>query len=93
MALAAIYIVLTLVDHVASSAFRAGVHATSTSATGTFHWSGVPYLISPETFIYRAGTSSSVGGAWTPWVYAIMLVGAVTAGWLWRLFPAARRRS
>jgi hypothetical protein len=94
VALAAVDLVMMLLDHVASSAFRAGIHATSASAsaTGTFRWPGVSYLISEETFTYRAGTSTSVGGAWTPWVYLIMLVATVAAGRLWRLFPAARRR-
>ena len=91
VALAAVDLVMTLLDYVASSAFRAGIHATSASPSGTFRWTGVRYLISDETFTYRAGTSTSVGGAWTPWVYLIMLVATVAAGRLWRLFPAARR--
>ncbi len=82
--------VMMLVDHVASTAFRAGVAATTPHATGVFHWPGVSHLVSAATYTYTDGRSTSVGGAWTAWVYVLMLGGAVVAGRLWRLLPQLR---
>ena len=82
---------MLLLDHVALAAFRAGIAATAPHATGTIHWSGVPYLISNAQVTYTNGSASTLGGAWTPWVYVVMLGGAVVAGRLWRLLPQLRR--
>lgn len=84
-------VALLIVGHVGANAFRAGVLATNPSITGTFHWHGIRYLISDSTFSFRAGTSTSDGGAWTPLVYLLLAVGAVLAGRLWRLAPRWRR--
>jgi hypothetical protein len=92
LALLVVDLVMIFVGHVATSAFRAGVIATAPHATGTFHWHGIPYLISDQRFTFVGGKSTSVGGAWTPQVYAVMLAAAVVAGRLWRLLPAFRRR-
>jgi hypothetical protein len=83
---------MLFVDHVAAAAFRSGVAAATPHATGTFHWPGVHYLISPATFTFTDGRATSLGGAWTPWVYVLMLGGAVVAGRLWRLLPQLRDR-
>jgi hypothetical protein len=85
-------LVMMALGNVGAAAFRAGVASTGQHATGTFHWHGVPYLISDQRFVYLDGKSTSDGGAWTPLVYAIMLGGAVVAGRLWRLWPTLRKR-
>ncbi|ONH61339.1 hypothetical protein CcI49_07080 [Frankia sp. CcI49] len=84
-------VVMTLLTHVGRVAFDAGITATDPQATGTFRWAGVPYLISDETFTYLDGAHTSVGGAWTPLVYVLMLGGAFVTGRLWRLTIAWRR--
>lgn len=84
-------LVMILIDHVTSTAFQAGVAAATPHATGVYHWPGVSYLVSDATYTYAEGRSTSVGGAWTPWVYVLMLGGAVVAGRLWRLVPRLRR--
>ncbi|ADP81723.1 hypothetical protein [Pseudofrankia inefficax] len=83
--------VMTLLEHTGRAAFDAGITTTTPRATGTFHWTGVPYLISDETFAYVNGTHTSVGGAWTPLVYVLMFAGAFVTGRMWRLIPARRR--
>jgi hypothetical protein len=90
--IALIDIFMMVLDHAATSAFRAGVTATTPHATGSVRWGGVPYLISDRTFTYLGGKATTLGGAWTAWVYALMLGGAVVAGRLWLLLPALRRR-
>ncbi|CAJ62312.1 MULTISPECIES: hypothetical protein [Frankia] len=82
--------VMMLVDYVARTAFDAGITATP-DATGTFRWAGVPYLTSDATFTYQHGSHTSVGGAWTPLVYVLMLGGAFVAGRMWRLLFARQR--
>jgi hypothetical protein len=91
--IAAIDLAMLLVDHVATTAFRAGVTAANAHPTGTFHWRGIKYLISESTLTYARGTVSAIGGAWTVWVYVVMLGGAVVAGRLWRLMPGLRSRA
>ncbi|MCM3920420.1 hypothetical protein ND748_01795 [Frankia sp. AiPs1] len=84
--------VMTLLDYATRAAFDAGITTTTPHATGTFHWTGVPYLISDGTFTYLDGTHTSDGGAWTPLVYVLMFAGAFTAGRMWRLISAWRRQ-
>jgi hypothetical protein len=84
---------MLLISQVTTAAFTAGVTAAAPHASGTFHWRGVRYLISDQTFTFSGGKSTSLGGAWTPWVYLLMLVSVVLAGRLWRLLPALRRRA
>ncbi|CAO5235196.1 hypothetical protein [Frankia sp. AgKG'84/4] len=85
-------VVMTLLVHVGRSAFHAGITATNPQATGVYRWHGIRYLVSDETFTYTHGAHTSVGGAWTPLVYMIMLGGAVVTGRLWRLNAAWRRQ-
>jgi len=76
----------------AASAFADGVATANPGATGTFSWRGIRYLQDTVTYSFVDGRSSSVGGAWTPLLWAIWLVGTLLAGRLWRLLPAVRRR-
>jgi hypothetical protein len=90
--IAVVDLAMLYLDHVSTAAFRAGVTAATPNASGTFHWTGVRYLISDATFHYSDGNATSDGGAWTPWAFVLMLGGAVIAGRLWRLVPQLRRR-
>jgi len=84
---------MLLIDHVARTAFPAGIVAADPHASGTFHWHGLPWLRSDEVFTVHDGAATSVGGAWTPLVYLLMFVAAVGAGRLWRIRPVLRRRT
>jgi hypothetical protein len=63
-------------------------HATAGSLT----WSGVSYLQSPLTFTVDQGQVTHSGGAWTPIVYVLWLIGTIACGRLWRLLPTPSRR-
>ncbi|MEO5899920.1 MAG: hypothetical protein ABIR68_07265 [Ilumatobacteraceae bacterium] len=76
----------------AASAFADGVATARPNVTGTFDWHGIRYLQDTVTYTFVDGRSTSVGGAWTPLLWAFWLVGAVLAGRLWRLLPVVRRR-
>jgi len=62
------------------------------AAPGSFTWSGVSYLQSPLTFTVEQGRVTQSGGAWTPIVYVIWLIGTIACGRLWRLLPPPSRR-
>jgi hypothetical protein len=62
------------------------------AAPGTFTWSGVSYLQSPLTFTVEQGSVTHTGGAWTPLVYVLWLLGTIAAGRLWRLLPTPSGR-
>lgn len=85
--------VMLLIDHVATGAFRSGVLAADPHTSGTFNWHGLPWLRSDEVFTVRDGATTSLGGAWTPLVYLVMLVATVGAGRLWRILPTLRSRA
>ncbi|WP_250280791.1 MULTISPECIES: hypothetical protein [unclassified Frankia] len=85
-------VLMTLLEHAGRTAFDAGITTIAPHATGTFRWTGVPYLISDETFTYLDGTHTSVGGAWTPLVYVLMFAGAFVTGRMWRLISAWQRQ-
>jgi hypothetical protein len=72
----------------AVNAFSKGVVAGDPSATGTFHWQGVPYLQDSVTYTAVNGEITSVGGALTPLSYLLLFAGAVAIGRLWRMRPA-----
>jgi len=76
-----------------ASAYGDGITAVDPHATGVFTWDGVGFLQSAITYTFVDGTSSTVGGAWTPMTYALWLVGTLLAGRLWRLLPARRGRA
>jgi hypothetical protein len=70
-----------------SSAFGAGILTGQPRATGTFSWNGIPYLLDNVNFTFSNGASNSVGGAWTPLAYAVLISVSILAGRLWRLLP------
>jgi hypothetical protein len=76
----------------AASAFADGVSTANPKATGTFNWGGIRYLQDTVTYTFVDGRSSSVGGAWTPLLWAIWITGTILAGRLWRLLPGAQRQ-
>lgn len=78
--------------HGGTSAFVAGILAVDPDTTGTFHWTGIPYLTAPVTITAVDGAARTVGGAFTPLFYALWLAAFVLGGRLWRLLPAWRRR-
>jgi hypothetical protein len=82
---------MLILSYLVTSIFRAGVIAADGQATGSYHWHGLPYLLSDERFTFANGSSTSDGGAWTPLVYLLFLAATVIAGRLWRLVPALRR--
>lgn len=76
----------------AANAYAQGLTAAHPTASGTFSWSGISYLQSPLTFTVDQGRVNQTGGAWTPLVYVLWLVGTVACGRLWRLLPTRSRR-
>jgi hypothetical protein len=68
-----------------SSAYTQALAAAHPAAVGTYTWSGVSYLQSPLTFTVDQGNVTQSGGAWTPIVYVVWLVGTIACGRLWRL--------
>ncbi len=89
--ISAVPLVFNWLTSEAMFAFRVGIVARDPHTTGTYTWSGLKYVQSIVTYTFADGKASSVGGAWTPLVYAILLLGTVLFGRLWRL-PAAWRR-
>lgn len=76
----------------AASAFRHGVTAADPHATGTFVWSGVSWLQTSSTYMFTDGSSTGVGGAWTPLTYLLWFAVTVGAGRLWRIRRVRARR-
>jgi hypothetical protein len=71
----------------AASAYSTALTAAHPAVSGTFTWHGVSYLQSPLTFTAVQGDVSHDGGAWTPLVWALWLIGTIACGRLWRLLP------
>ena len=74
----------------AETAFARGVLAVDPQASGVHTWSGVTPLQQEATFTFHNGAWQSVGGAFTPLTYVLLLVGAVLVGRLWRALPKRR---
>ena len=74
-----------------ANAYAQGL-TTAHAASGSFTWSGVRYLQSPLTFTLDQGQVTHTGGAWTPLVYVLWLIGVIASGRLWRLLPPPSRR-
>ena len=81
------YFLLSWLLEAGSSAFRAGILTGQPSATGSFSWNGIPYLLDDVAFTFSNGASTSVGGAWHPLAYAGLILVSILAGRLWRLLP------
>lgn len=84
-------LVLTSLFFDAAEGFGAGVLAADPDASGTFRWSGIPFLQTDVIATASAGDVQIVGGAFTPLTYLLLLVGAVLVGRLWRALPRRRR--
>jgi hypothetical protein len=76
----------------AVSAYQQAIAATDTHATGTFTWHGVSFLQDTVIYTFDQGNGSHTGGAWTPLVYVLWLIGTVLCGRLWRLLPWWKHR-
>ncbi|MFI5821232.1 hypothetical protein ACIA8I_19280 [Streptomyces rishiriensis] len=92
--LLAAVVCLTWLHDAAAAGYRAGVLATDSHVTGTFHWSSVAYVFDDMTFTFTDGRSTStLGGAFTPLDYLCLAVGTVLVGRLWRALPRRHRHS
>jgi hypothetical protein len=85
-------LVLTSVLFDAADAFGDGILAGNPDADGTFTWPGIGLLQTEVTYTVSGGEHSFVGGAFTPLTYALLIVGTILVGRLWRAVPAWRRR-
>jgi hypothetical protein len=85
-------LVLTDLLAEAASAFGDGITAADPAASGTYTWHGIRYLQDTVTYTFVNGKGSSVGGAWTPFAWALWLVATVLVGRLWRVVSVWRRR-
>jgi hypothetical protein len=85
-------LILTSFLSEAALAFGDGITASNPTATGTFTWRGISYLQDTVTYTFVNGESSHVGGAWTPFAWALWIVATVCVGRLWRVFSVWRRR-
>ncbi len=86
-------LLMTKLVAVGQTAFGDGIRAVDPHASGTFHWHGFTYLNQETTYTFVDGRYSTLGGAWTPLVYAGFAVAFILGGRLWRLLPAWRRRN
>jgi hypothetical protein len=77
----------------AATAFGDGIRAMSPHATGTYVWPGIAYLQTRVTYTFVDGTSTQVGGAWTPFAWILWGAVAVAAGRLWRVRWTRHRKS
>jgi len=75
----------------AALAFGDGIRAAHPGVTGTFTWAGIRYLQDTVTYTFVDGSSTFVGGAWTPLAWALWIVATVLVGRLWRVVPRWRR--
>ena len=61
-------------------------------AAGTFTWAGIGLLQTTVTYTVSGGEHTFVGGAFTPLTWALLAIGTILVGRLWRFLPAWRRR-
>lgn len=85
--------VLTSVLFDAAKAFGDGILAGNPDAVGTYHWSGVSQLQGEVTYTVADGQVDFVGGAFTPLTWALLAVGFVLVGRVWRVLPSRRDTS
>ena len=82
----AVVLVLTSWFAEAVNAFADGVLAVQPHATGVFTWQGLSYVQSQVTVTFRDGQWTSVGGAFTPFTWLLLVTLMVSSGRLWRLW-------
>ncbi len=75
----------------AARGFGAGILAADPHATGTFTWPGLSFLQQDVTYTLVGGQGSYTGGAPSLGAWAVLVIGTVLCGRLWRI-PAVRRR-
>lgn len=75
----------------AADAFGDGILAGNPNATGTFTWPGIGYLQSAVTYTVSDGAHTLVGGAFTPLTWALLAIGTIAVGRLWRALPMWHR--
>lgn len=85
-------LVLTSVFFDAADAFGDGILAGNPAANGAFTWPGISYLQSPVSYTVSDGAHTFVGGAFTPLTWALLAIGTIAVGHLWRALPKWRRR-
>lgn len=85
-------LVLTSIFFDAAAAFGDGILAGAPDAAGTFTWPGISYLQSAVTYTVSGGEHTFVGGAFTPLTWALLTIGTIAIGRLWRALPMWRRR-
>ena len=90
--LAGVPLILMAVLGDAALGFGRGITAANPHATGTYVWGGVSLLQDRVTYTLANGHGTYTGGAMSPLAWALLIVGAVTAGRLWRTVPTLRRR-
>lgn len=76
----------------AARGFGDGITAAHPHATGTFVWDGVSLLQTKVTYTFLNGHGTYIGGAMAPLAWALLILGTVLAGRLWRIVPTLRRR-
>jgi len=85
-------LLLTSILFDAAQAFGDGILTGDPAARGTFTWPGIAYLQTEVTYTVGGGEQSFVGGSFTLLTWALLVVGTVAVGRLWRALPAWRRR-
>ena len=76
----------------AAKAFGDGILAGAPTATGTYTWPGISLLQSEVTYTVSEGIHTFVGGAFTLLTWALLTIGTIAIGRLWRALPMWRRR-
>ena len=85
-------LLLTSVLSNAADAFGDGILAGNPDADGTFTWPGIGYLQSEVTYTVSNGEHTHVGGSFTPMTWALLVIGTIAVGRLWRALPRWRQR-
>lgn len=83
--------VLTAVLFDAAKAFGDGILAGNPDAAGTYYWPGVSQLQTEVTYTVADGEVVFVGGAFSPLTWALLALGFVLVGRVWRVLPRRGR--
>lgn len=84
--------VLTSLLFDAAVAFGDGVLAGDPEATGTYRWEGIAYLQNEVTYTFAGGEHTFVGGDFSLITWALLVVGFVAVGRVWRAVPGRRQQ-